>query len=165
VVLVVKDNQPTLLADLTTYFADPLAGSEQDSTTDHQRGRTEVRSIKVSTEMNSYLSTWPHITHVAQLQRTLIMLPPHLASQERLLELVRGHWGIENSLHYVRDVTFGEDHCRLRTGDAPQILAALRNLVITLIHRWGSCQIAASRRHFAAHPREAFALLLLTKAA
>jgi hypothetical protein len=71
VVLVVKDNQPTLLADLTTYFADPLAGSEQDSTTDYQRGRTEVRSIKVSTEMNSYLSTWPPITHVAEVQRTV----------------------------------------------------------------------------------------------
>jgi hypothetical protein len=67
-VLVVKDNQPTLLADLTTHFADPLAGSEQDSTTDFQHGRTEVRSIKVSTEMNSYLSTWPHITQVAERQ-------------------------------------------------------------------------------------------------
>jgi predicted transposase YbfD/YdcC len=180
-VLVVKDNPPTLAADLATYFADPLARYECDSTTDFQRGRTERRSIKVSTEMNSYLSTWPHITHVAELQRTvtvrrtgktthevvylLVMLPPHLASPERLLELARGHWCIENSLHYVRDVTFGEDRSRLRTGNAPQIMAALRNLVITLVHRWGSCQIAASRRHFASHPQEAFALLLPAKAA
>jgi hypothetical protein len=71
VVLVVKGNQPTLLADLATYFAEPLAGSEQDSTTDYQRGRIEVRSIKVSTEMNTYLSSWPHITHVAELRRTV----------------------------------------------------------------------------------------------
>lgn len=181
VVLVVKDNQPTLAADLATYFADPLARYEQDSTTDFQRGRIEVRSIKMSTEMNAYLSTWPHLTHVAELQRTvtvrstgktthevvylLAMLPSHLASPQCLLELARGHWCIENSLHYVRDVTFGEDRCRLRTGNAPQILAALRNLVITLIHRWGSSQIAASRRHFASHPQEAFALLLPAKAA
>ena len=107
-VLVVKDNQPSLAADLATYFADPLAHYEQDSTTDFQRGRIERRSIKVSTEMNSYLSSWPHITCVAELQRSvtvrrtgktthevvylLAMLPPHLGTPERLLELVRGHW-------------------------------------------------------------------------
>lgn len=95
----------------------------------------------------------------------LSTLPPELAFPERLLELVRGHWGIENSLHYVRDVTKGCDRSRLRTGHAPQIMAALRNLVITLIHRFGSSQIAATRRHFASHPHEAFALLLPRKAA
>jgi hypothetical protein len=71
IVLVVKDNHPTLAGDLATYFADPLARYKHDSTTDFQRGRTERRSIKVSTEMNSYLSNWPHITHVAELQRTV----------------------------------------------------------------------------------------------
>jgi predicted transposase YbfD/YdcC len=86
----------------------------------------------------------------------LTTLPPELASPQRLLELVRGHWGIENSLHYVRAVTFGCDRSRLRRGNAPQIMAALRNLAITLIHRFGSCQIAATRRHFASHPHEAF---------
>jgi hypothetical protein len=59
------------------------------------------------------------------------MLPPHLASPQPLLELVRGHGCIEHSLHYVRDVTIGCDRSRLRTGKAPHILAALRNLVIT----------------------------------
>ena len=86
-------------------------------------------------------------------------LPPTLASPRRLLELNRGHWGIENRLHYVRDVSFEEDRSRLRTGQAPQVLAALRNLALTLIHRQGSCHIAASRRHFASFP--AFALHLL----
>lgn len=55
------------------------------------------------------------------------------ATAERLLELVRGHWRIENSLHHVRDVTLGEDACRVRTGNAPQALAALRNVVVHLI--------------------------------
>ncbi len=68
--------------------------------------------------------------------------------------------GIENSLHYVRDVTFAEDHSRLRTGQAPQFLAACRNLAITLIHRSGSSHIAASRRPFSYHPHAAFDLLL-----
>ena len=68
------------------------------------------------------------------------------ACPQRLLELVRGHWSIENGSHYVRDVTFLEDRSRLRTGNAPQILAALRNLAITLIHRQGSSRIASTRR-------------------
>jgi predicted transposase YbfD/YdcC len=169
-------NQPTLYADLTTYFSDPLATYEQDSTCDYQRGRIERRSIKVTTQMNAYLSNWPHLAQVAQLIRTVTVrsrnktteevvylitdLPPTAASPGRLLDLVRGHWSIENSLHYVRDVTFGEDRSQLRSGNAPQIMAALRNLVITLIHRQGSDQIADSRRHFSYHPRHALKLLL-----
>jgi hypothetical protein len=81
------------------------------------------------------------------------------ASPERLLASIRGHWSIENGSHYVRDVTFGEDRSRLRTGAAPQILAALRNLVITLIHRTGTSLIAATRRAFSHEPAQAFALL------
>ena len=71
----------------------------------------------------------------------------------------------QNSLHYVRDVTFGEDRSRLRTGNAPQVMAALRNLAISLLHRAGDFQIAAARRHFSYHPDEAFALLLPPKVA
>lgn len=61
------------------------------------------------------------------------------------------------------DVTFHEDRSALRSDHAPQIPAALRNLAITLIHRQGSSQIAAIRRHFASHPRHAFRLLLPTR--
>jgi predicted transposase YbfD/YdcC len=178
-VLTVKNNQPTLYADLATYFADPHASFEQSSTLDQHRGRIETRSIRVSTEMNAYLTDWPLIQQVAELTRTVtvrqsgkisrevVYLITPLTAQEagpsRLLELVRGHWSIENSSHYVRDVTFGEDRSRLRTAYAPHIMATLRNLAITLIHRSGSSHIAATRRHFASHPRRAFALLLPSK--
>jgi predicted transposase YbfD/YdcC len=180
-VLTVKNNQPTLYADLATYFADPHASFEQCSTLDQHRGRIETRSIRVSTEMNAYLVDWPLTQQVAELTRTVMVrkngktsqevvylltpLTPHEASPQRLLELVRGHWSVENSSHYVRDVTFGEDRSRLRSGHAPQIMAALRNLAITLIHRHGSSQIAATRRHFASHPRRAFDLLLPSRSA
>src|SRR5205807_3294187 len=87
------------------------------------------------------------------------------ASPQRFLELVRGHWGIENRSHYVRDVTFLEDRSRLRTGNAPQILAALRHLVITLIHRHGSSRIASTRRSLSSHPDRAFTWLLGPQAA
>jgi len=54
--------------------------------------------------------------------------------------LNREHWRIENSLHSVRDVTFGEDHCRVRRGGAPQLLAALRDLAISLLN--GTSEVA-----------------------
>ncbi len=173
-VLTVKGNQPTLYDDLATYFADPQARYLQAETVDRRRGRTEVRTIKVSTEMNAYLApSWPFVAQVAQLTRTvtkagkttievvylITTLTASKASPECLLDLNRGHWSIENRTHYVRDVTFGEDRSRLRTGNAPQILAALRNLAITLIHRFGSSHIRATRRHFASCPQQALALL------
>ena len=65
----------------------------------------------------------------------------------------------------MRDVTFQEDRSRLRTGNAPQILASLRNLVITLIHRHGSSQIASTRRSLSSHPERACAWLLDPQAA
>ena len=179
-VLTVKGNQPTLSADLATYFADPdtvIALYEQDCTIDRHRGRIETRTIEVSCGMNDYLApTWPLVRQVARLTRTVTVrktgkttqevvylitdLTQIQASPRHLLDLVRGHWSIENGLHYVRDTSKGSDRSRLRTGSAPQLMAALRNLAITLIHRSGSSQIAASRRHFASHPREAFSLLL-----
>lgn len=176
--LTVKGNQPTLYADLQTYFADPDAHFLQAETTDRRRGRTEVRTIKVSSEMNSYLAaTWPYLGQVAQLTRTvtkagststevvylITTLTASQASPARLLDLNRGHWSIENRSHYVRDVSFGEDRSRLRTGQAPQVLAAFRNLAITLIHRFGSSHITATRRHFASCPQQALALLFAGK--
>lgn len=173
-VLTVKNNQSSLLQDLQTYFADPHARCTAAETWDRQRGRVEHRSIRVTSEMNTYLhSTWPHIHQVAQLTRVVTSkkgitteivyvitnLSAVQASPERLLSVIRGHWSIENGSHYVRDVTFGEDRSRLRSGNAPQVLATLRNLVISLIHRTGTMQIAAARRTFSHDPAQALDLL------
>ncbi len=172
---VIKGNEPILQSDLVTYFADPQAQFQQAETLDRHRGRIEHRLIRVSQEPCTYLhADWPGMTHVAQLTRTrtekgkttvevvylIAILPPQTDVPSSLLALSRGHWAIENSLHYVRDVTFGEDRSRIRTGTAPQLLAACRNLAITLIHRSGSSHIAASRRFFSYHPHKAFDLLL-----
>src|SRR3954451_11220918 len=100
--------------------------------------------IAVSREVVPYLA-WPGLAQVARIERRreiarkasteiiylITSLPPETASPERLLRLARDHWDIENKLHYVRDVTFAEDRCRVRAGARP--LAALRNLAITLI--------------------------------
>jgi len=98
--------------------------------------------------LNRYLG-WPGVRQVFQVKRTrtihgqatsevvygITSLPRDRADATTLLQLTRDHWGIENRLHYVRDVTFGEDACRVRTGHAPQNLAAIRNLAITLLNR------------------------------
>ena len=81
------------------------------------------------------------------------------ADADRLLDITRGHWGIENQLHRVRDVDFDEDHSRVRCGSAPQIMAALRNLVTGLLRLAGYQCIAAALRHFALHSAEAVQLV------
>jgi predicted transposase YbfD/YdcC len=81
------------------------------------------------------------------------------AGARRLLELTRGHWGIENQLHYVRDVTLGEDGCRVRKGSAPQVLAAVRNIVIHLLAGMEAPSRAAAIRRLNNHPNEALELI------
>jgi hypothetical protein len=86
-------------------------------------------------------------------------LPPEEANAACLLGLTRGHWGIENKLHYVRDVTLGEDGSRVRKGSAPQVLAAVRNAVIHLLSQVAAPSRAAAIRRLNNHPEEALALL------
>ena len=70
------------------------------------------------------------------------------AGPEQLLQLVRGHWGIEGGLHQRRDVTLGEDASQVRMGHAPQVLACLNNVVIGLMKLHGGQNLAAVRRDF-----------------
>jgi predicted transposase YbfD/YdcC len=174
--LTVKDNQPRLRAELAAYFTDRHATVRVASTVDRRRGRTETRTLRASTRLNAYLRAYfpfPGIAQVAQLIRIvrtrtatrsetvylITSLAPRQADAARLLDLIRGHWSVE-SRHWLRDVTFGEDAARLRSGAAPQIMATLRTLVITLIRRTGTTQIAAYRQHLRSHPAKAFRLLL-----
>jgi predicted transposase YbfD/YdcC len=173
--LVVKSNQPTLYAECAAYFTDPTARVGRTTTIDRRRGRTETRTLYTTTALNAHLTHYtrfPRISQVAclfarvedrrgchdEVRFLLTSLTPREADPARLLTLARGHWSIE-SRHWTRDVTFGEDRSRLRSGDGPQILAALRNLALTLIRRQGTTRIAAQRRAFAAHPAQALRLL------
>ncbi len=100
----------------------------------------------MSTRLNAYLRTYfpfPRIAQIARLVRTvrtaaktttetvylITSLSPRHADPDRLLALIRGHWRIE-SRHWLRDMTFGEDRSPLRSGPAPQIMAACRNLAL-----------------------------------
>ncbi len=82
------------------------------------------------------------------------------ATAERLMEIVRRHWGIENGLHYRKDKTLGEDGCRLKVGEAAQVMAVINNLIIGLVLRQGINNLAAARRSYSANPLEALNLIL-----
>jgi hypothetical protein len=86
-------------------------------------------------------------------------LGPGDAGAARLLQLNRAHWSIENNLHRVRDVTFGEDASRIRRGNSPQILAATRNALNHLLAGAQVPNFAAALRRFAIYPFEALQLL------
>jgi len=76
-----------------------------------------------------------------------------------LAQLVRGHWAIENSIHWVRDVTYREDAHRARTGNAPAVLACIRNLVTTTLRLAGAANIAAAQRTVTLTPKTLLRLL------
>jgi len=176
-IMIVKENQPTLQADLATAFADPalVAGAGTTATT-HQRGhgRVEQRALTLTTALADYL-TWPGQQHVFELGRTRTNLHTGEVSGETIygitslsalradaafvLDRVRNHWIIENGSHYIRDVTFAEDHSQVRTGSIPQVMAAFRNTAISLLRTSGEPNIAAACRRLAAHPWQALTLL------
>jgi hypothetical protein len=90
---------------------------------------------------------------------SLSFQPPRPA---RLADLIRGHWTIENGLHWVRDVTFAEDVSQLRNGTGPQVMSSLRNLVIGVLCRTGPVNVAAALRRHARDPHRPLATLGIT---
>jgi predicted transposase YbfD/YdcC len=81
------------------------------------------------------------------------------ADPATLAAWVRGHWEIENRLHWVRDVTYQEDKSLVRTGNAPRVMASLRSLAISLLRLDGQANIAAANRHHARDPQRTLKLL------
>ena len=145
------------------------AARTQATTIDKGHGRRERRTLIATTELTAYLQpNWPDLQQVCQIIRErwekgahtvevayrITSLEPERADARRLLALDRGHWGIENGLHHVRDVTLGEDSCRVRSQNAPQVMAAARNLAIGLLRSLRVRSIAAAARRIVMHPLE-----------
>jgi len=175
-VMIVKDNQPQLRADIELVFTLPPAGDPQATAhmVDIGHGRIEQRNITTSEALIGY-SDWPGLAQVFELGRHVMFpktgkervevvygvtsLRSERATPERLLTLVRGQWQIENKSHWVRDVTFDEDRSQVRCGNIPQVMAALRNTAIGLLRGAGYPNIAAACRQLAAQPLQALALI------
>jgi len=145
------------------------ADRDEHSTLNKGHGRVERRRLISSTMLNEY-ANWPGLKQVCQIIRTrtckgetttevaygITSVGRERANAETLLKWNRGHWGIENCLHWVRDETFGEDRCRVRSRNAPQVLAAIRNLVINWLRSQGINTIAESLRKNAWNPQRFF---------
>ena len=165
---VVKDNQPTLRAEIALLFAEPPWGEEFATATKCGRhgDRWEERTLRSSTVLNDYLD-WPSVQQVCCVARevtrkgetsnetayAITSLSPAQAGPQELLRLWQGHWRIENRLHYVRDVTMREDASQVRSGSAPEVMAALRNTVLGLLRQIGTTNIAAALRHYSYRPQ------------
>ena len=122
-------------------------------------GRHERRRLQASTRLADF-SDWPGLAQVCRIVRTtrhsgketvevdyaITSAPRDQAGASQLLAWWRGHWGIENRTHYVRDVTLDEDACRIRKGNAPHNLAAIRNAIVSMLRLEGHANIAAGLR-------------------
>ncbi len=175
--MVVKANQPGLHWELAQLFADPALVAETGTRAvsfDKGHGRLEVRRLWTSTALVGY-SDWPGLAQALCRERevtrlntgevtrdrayAVTSLAPDQADADALLRVWRGHWGIENRLHWVRDVGFAEDRSAARVGSVPQGLAATRNTVIGLLRAHGHTAIATARRALARDPVATLALL------
>ena len=163
-----------------------------DAPPKQRHGRWERRELWAlpDPELNGYAGSagtageaWTHLQQVCRLERrrtvkgrvqvavsyAVTSLPPTAAGADRLLQIIREHWDIENRVHenrvhenrvhWVGDVTFGEDLSQIRTGGAPQVMAGLGNLATTFVRWAGHTNVAAALRRHAAHLSQAFALL------
>ena len=142
------------------------------TTVDKGHGRREKRTLR-TTEILTLHQKWPGLAQGFELVRErtekgkttvevvygITSLTARQADAKRLLHLVRDHWRIENCLHYVRDVTLAEDACRVRKGNAPQVLAALRNAVVHLLAGVEAGSRVAATEALAARSHEALRLL------
>lgn len=179
-VLTVKGNQETIAENIRLFFKDiPFKTNvETNVMIDWWKGRREKRTVRMSNDKQvlAYLG-WPGITHVWECTREVVKhgittkevavgiasLLSQKATAEKLNRYIREHWSIENGLHRTRDVVFHEDKATIRNKSSAQIMAALKNVVISIFHRATVRAIPTAARRFASHPEELFELLGLTE--
>jgi predicted transposase YbfD/YdcC len=174
-ILTVKGNQPSLRAQLAglPWQAVPDATRHDD----RGHGRREIRTCKILT-----ISTgidFPHAAQAIQIRRrrrrldepkrfttetvyAITDLQVHQAKPVQLAAWIRGHWSIENKIHWVRDVTYDEDRSQIRTGTGAQVMAALRNAAIGVLRLAGVHNIAAANRYHARNSSRPLTLLGIT---
>lgn len=178
--MVVKRNQANLYDDIALLFDDPPwlprekeAECQVHRSAEKGHGRLEKRTLESSHTLSDYVD-WPGVGQVMRRRYERIRLKtgevsaattygitslPHTEVGAAGLErLWRGHWTIENRVHYVRDVTMGEDANQTHTGNAPHVLAALRNAILNLLRHHGWNNIADAFRHHNASVDRALAL-------
>jgi predicted transposase YbfD/YdcC len=173
----VKGNQPGLLEDIKLYFQ---ARQEPDFVDymppDH--GRIETRKIWTTTELNDYLN-FPHVGQAFVIERESIekkngessceiaygitSRTSEQADAQRVLNVNRGHWSIENSCHYIIDWNYDEDRSRIRTGYGPENMTRLRRFAIGVIKSKGVRSVAQKMRELTRNVRLVLDYLRMTE--
>jgi hypothetical protein len=173
--ITVKGNQPKLKKALARRFPVPVDQDPPHHTTyDQGHGRIELRSIWVTGNVAGIM--FPGVFQAYRIHRETYDLAGNQirkpetvygittwtawqANPAELLAANRGHWGIENREHYVRDRTFDEDRSQIRTGSSPQVMATIKNTTISLLRLIGCQNIAEGMEKLARRPQDVLALL------
>ncbi|MGO9438955.1 MAG: ISAs1 family transposase [Terriglobales bacterium] len=173
----VKGNQPGVLQDLELFFQQRGQPDFVEHTPpDH--GRLEIRKIWTTTELNHYLD-FPHVGQAFLVERHctdkktgatsreiaygLTSRTPEQANPQRVLQVNRGHWTIENSCHYILDWNYDEDRSRIRTGYGPENITRLRRFAIGVIKSQGGRSVAQKMRQLTRHVRLVFDYLRMSE--
>ncbi len=175
--LTVKGNQPTLLEQIRDGF--DWAGQTPHSESGLDHGRIEQRTLRVSQELDPERSCleFPGVRCVPQVRREvefkkdgrqrqpetiylITSLRPDQITPQRLLQLNRDYWGIENRVHSVRDVALREDRSRIRKGALPRLLAAISNFALSLLRLLKVKNIQRRMSQLRFQPNAAVRLLL-----
>lgn len=173
----VKGNQPGVLQDLELFFQQRGQPDFVEHTPpDH--GRIETRKIWTTTELNHYLD-FPHVGQAFLVERHctekktgatsreiaygLTSRTPEQANPQRILQVNRGHWTIENSCHYILDWTYDEDRSRIRTGYGPENITRLRRFAIGVIKSQGARSVTQKMRQLTRHVRLVFDYLRMSE--
>ena len=171
-VLAVKDNQPTLAKGIEDFFVDHLEDgcarveARRHTTDEKGHGREEHREYVICRvpEKLPDRARWPKLAAIGvvltivfrngveHLETRYYILSRYL-SAKRFAEAVRGHWSIENRLHWQLDVTFQEDQCRIRKGHADANFSSLRRTALSLLKNNHTEKVGIKKQTYAGRPR------------
>lgn len=153
-VLSLKGNQSNMHNDIALYFQEALSSNFKDinvdyyETVDGEHGRIEIRRYWITSDINwlQGKELWENLTTIGMVQRerqvdgsisteTSYSINSIKSDAKNYAKAVRNHWAIENSLHYVLDISFREDDCRIRRGNAAENFAVLRHIALNLLKK------------------------------
>jgi predicted transposase YbfD/YdcC len=174
-VLALKDNHPTLCADVQLWLETEVAGGRLPvlETVEKDHGRIEIRRYALSNQIDwlEAKPDWAGLQAVGRVESTRIIgenpstecryFLCSLVERDRFAATVRQHWGIDNQQHWVLDVQFGEDACRTRTDHSAENLALIRRMALNVLHHNGPARESIRRRKLRAALNDDYRLRLL----